>query len=71
MGFHDIDEITENIYLGNLSAAENIDKLKELGIKKVLSILDEFAWPRYHEKLNIEHKKISAQDMDEQNNFTF
>ena len=67
LSFHNIDEITENLYLGNLSAAENTQNLKELGIKKVLSILDEFAWPKYHETLNIEHKKISAQDMDDQN----
>ena len=36
---HDIDEITETLYLGNLSGAENIEKLKKLGIKKVLSCL--------------------------------
>ena len=65
--FHNIDQITEKLYLGNLSAAEDTQNLKELGIKKVLSILDEFAWPKYHETLNIEHKKIAAQDMDDQN----
>ena len=32
--FNDIDEIIENLYLGDLSGAENIDKIKKLGIKK-------------------------------------
>ena len=66
MFFHDIDEITENIYLGNLSAAENIDKLKELGIKKVLSVLDQFAWPKYEES-QFNHKTLAIKDFDEQN----
>ena len=66
MGFHDIDEITENIYLGNLSAAENIDKLKELGIKKVLSVLDQFDWPKY-DKSQFNHKTLAIKDFDDQN----
>ncbi len=66
MGFHDIDEITENIYLGNLSAAENIDKLKELGIKKVLSVLDQFDWPKYDES-QFNHKTLAIKDFDDQN----
>ena len=66
MGFHDIDEITENIYLGNLSAAENIDKLKELGIKKVLSVLDQFDWPKYEES-QFNHKTLAIKDFDDQN----
>ena len=66
MGFHDIDEITENLYLGNLSAAENIDNLKALGIKKVLSVLDDFAWPKYGDSQFI-HKTFSIQDFDNQN----
>ena len=66
MGFHDIDEITENIYLGNLSAAENIDKLKELGIKKVLSVLDQFDWPKYDES-QFNHKALAIKDFDDQN----
>ena len=31
---NDMDEITENLYLGNLNGAKNIEKIKELGIKK-------------------------------------
>ena len=38
--YNDLDVIIENIYLGNYEASENIQKLKELEIKKVLSLLD-------------------------------
>ena len=64
--FNDIDEILENLYLGNLSAAEKVDKLKELGIKKVLSLLDGF-WPEYKESDNIIHKKLTIHDFEEEN----
>ena len=66
MSFNNIHEITENLYLGNLSAAEDIDKLKELGIKKVLSVLDEFSWPKYGDS-QFNHKTLAIQDFDEQN----
>ena len=36
--YNDLDEIIENIYLGNYEASENIQKLKELGIKKSIII---------------------------------
>ena len=58
---NDIDEIIENLYLGNLSAAKNIQKLKELGITKVLTIL-EGLWPKYEESDNISHKIINVMD---------
>ena len=58
---NDIDEITENLYLGNLSSAKNIQKLKELGIAKVLSIL-EGLWQKYEESNNISHKIINVMD---------
>ena len=34
--YNDMDEIIEGIYLGDIESAQNIPKLKELGIKKVL-----------------------------------
>ena len=37
--FNDLDEITDNLYLGNLVSAENIEELKKKGIKKsIISI---------------------------------
>ena len=50
--FNDMDQITPLIYLGNSSAASNISKLKELGIKKVLSVID-FGVPIYNEKMTL------------------
>ena len=35
----EINQITETIYLGNVEAAFDIKKLKELGIRKVLLVL--------------------------------
>ena len=64
---HDIDEITETLFLGNLSGAENIEKLKKLGIKKVLSCLEKFFWPIYKESDNIIHKKLIIHDFDQEN----
>ena len=65
--FNDLDEITDNLYLGNLASAENIEELKKKGIKKVLSVLDSFAWPKYKESDNINHKAISISDLENQN----
>ena len=63
---NDMDEIIENLYLGNLSSARDIPKLKELGIKKVLSIL-EGLWPEYKESDNISHKTINVMDYSDIN----
>ena len=65
--YNDIDEITENIYLGNLCGAGDIDLLKKLGIKKVLSLLEEFGWPKYNESDNFIHKTINVHDFDQEN----
>ena len=64
--FNDMDQITPLIYLGNSSAASNISKLKELGIKKVLSVLDQFDWPKYDES-QFNHKTLAIKDFDDQN----
>ena len=65
--FQDMDEITEKLYLGNISGAENIDKIKNLGIKKVLSLIEELLWPVYKESDNIIHKKFTIYDFEQQN----
>ena len=67
LAYNDINEITENLYLGNLSSAENVENLKKLGIKKVLSLLEYFSFPKYKEEDNIIHKKLSINDFDNEN----
>ena len=62
-----MDEITEKLYLGNISGAENRDKIKNLGIKKVLSVIEELVWPEYKESDNIIHKKFTIYDFEQQN----
>ena len=64
--YNDMDEIIENIYIGNIASAENIEKLKELGIKKVLSLLEGF-FPEYKESDNITHKIIKILDYSSEN----
>ena len=64
--FYDMDEIIENLFLGNLSSAEKVDKLKELGITKVLSIINGYS-PEYNESDHINHKTFSVEDFERQN----
>ena len=64
---NDMDEIIENLYLGNLSGARNIEKLKKQGIKKVLSLLEKYFWPVYNESDNIIHKPIIISDFYKEN----
>ena len=66
---HPMDEIIENLYLGDLESSEDVNKLKELGIKKVLSILDGF-WPKYNESDNIIHKTLMVHDYEQENIIT-
>ena len=37
---HDIDEITDNLYLGNYVASIDISMLKKKGIKKILTVMN-------------------------------
>ena len=64
---NDINKIIPGLYLGNLTAANNITKLKELCISKVLSIIDEPRKPKYKESDNIIHKVILVNDLLSQN----
>ena len=57
----DMNEITPNLYLGNIASAENKSKLKELNIKKVLTIMN-YGAPSYIEEDNIIQKVISISD---------
>ena len=47
----DIDQITENIYLGNYEASINPEYLSQIGITKILSVMDVGA-PNYNEFYN-------------------
>ena len=61
-----MDEIFENLYLGN-RLSSNIDNLKEKGITKVLSVIEDFAKPEYKDTDNIKHKIINIGDSDNSN----
>ena len=63
---NDMDEIIPNLYLGNVASAQNKPKLKELNIKKVLSIMN-FGSPTYTPEDNITHKVISVGDFPTEN----
>lgn len=57
---NDINKITDTIYLGNMDAAFNIKKLKNLGIRKVLTVMSAFG-NHYPENTFI-HKTIDITD---------
>ncbi len=63
---HNIDQITDNLYLGNYSASEDICNLLSIGIKKILSIIDEEA-PNYGDTNLFIHIKINVKDFNSQN----
>ena len=56
----DIDQITETIYLGNLVGAFNKKKLKNLGIKKILTVMGAFG--NHYEPHEFIHKTIDVDD---------
>ena len=56
-----INKIIENLYLGDYNSSKDISLLKELGITKVLSVLDYTYGPNYNPKEFI-HKKINVDD---------
>ena len=56
----DIDQITETIYLGNIDAAFNKKKLKQLGIKKVLTVMSAFG--NHYSPHEFIHKSIDVND---------
>ena len=63
---NNIDQITDNLYLGNYSASEYICNLLSIGIKKILSIIDEEA-PNYGDTNLFIHIKINVKDFNSQN----
>ena len=57
---NDIDQITETIFLGNIDAAFNKKKLKQLGIKKVLTVMSAFG--NHYSPHEFIHKSIDVDD---------
>ena len=64
--FNNIDKIVDNIYLGNCSAAEDIKDLKDKGIKKILTVMNQVG-PNYLPEDGFIHKKYNIIDFDDQN----
>ena len=64
--FNKLDEIIENLWLGNYSASMDIPKLKSIGIKKILSVMDYWEMPNCDFKF-FKHKRFDIEDMVTQN----
>ena len=62
----DMDKITNNIWIGNIASAKNIDNLKRLGIQKVLSVMENNA-PKYRWEDNITQGIVKVADSPDQN----
>ena len=61
----DINQITDTIYLGNVDSAFNIKKLKDLGIRKVLTVMSAFG--NHYPANAFIHKTIEIDDDYESN----
>ena len=57
----DLNEIEDNLWLGNEYAARNKEDLKRKGIKKILSVMD--GAPNYNPEDGFIHKKIEIDDI--------
>ena len=64
--YNDLDKIEDNLYLGDYSSSVDIRQLKDLGIKKVLTVMDYNGGPNYDPKEFI-HKRIDILDNCPQN----
>ena len=63
--YRPMSQITNNLYLGNLFDAQNIQNLLKLGIKKVLSLITDTQLLKYPNE--IEHKLIKIDDFPKEN----
>ena len=61
-----MDEIIENLYLGGYGAAQNIQQLKEKGVKKVLSVMELSEGPTYNPD-EFKQLKFDISDIETQN----
>ena len=64
--YKDLNETDENLWLGNSFAAGDIKDLKEKGIKKILSVMNDNP-NEYNEEDGFKHKTIEIMDMNHEN----
>ena len=67
---NDMHQISDNLWLGNYEAENNIDNLKKEGIKKILCVMD-FSAPEYKEKDKFNQKIFKIVDIHTQNNLKY
>ena len=60
-----MDEIIDNLWLGNYDSSSNVSMLKNKGIKKVLTVMDYFGGPKYDK--DFIHKRYEIDDSCRQN----
>ena len=60
-----MDEIIDNLWLGNYDSSTDISMLKNKGIKKVLTVMDYFGGPEYDK--DFIHKRFEIEDNCRQN----
>ena len=60
-----MSQVTENLYIGNIYAAQDMKKLLKVGIKKVLSLITDNQLLLY--PADIEHKLICIPDLPREN----
>ena len=65
MQITDISKITETLYLGNMSGAYNENRLKFIGIEKILTVMSHFG--RHYPKETFNHKVINIDDTQNSN----
>ena len=62
----DMDKITNNIWIGNIASANNINNLKSLGIKKILTVMENNP-PKYNKEDDLIQRIIKVEDSPDQN----
>ena len=63
----DINEIEDNLWLGNTFAAKNIEDLKKKGIKKILTVMNSSSDSYFFNEHGFIHKIIDILDEDYKN----
>ena len=63
---NDMDQITDNIWLGGWLSAKKVDILKKEGIKKIICVMDNLP-PKYSNEENFIRKIIKVADLPSEN----